>query len=301
MSVLIAGSLALDTIETPEARIAEAVGGSASFAMVAASFFSPVQLVGVVGEDFPPAHLDFFRSRGIDLQGLQRRPGKTFRWSGKYLPGFSERVTLCTELNVSQDYQPQVPQSFCRPHVVFLANDHPRLQRQVLDQVEKADFVICDTMNLWINTAREELLALLPRVDLLMLNDEEARLFTGQGFLLKAGRQLLASAGPRAIIIKKGEHGSLLIAKDQIFLAPAFPLEQFQDPTGAGDTFAGALAGALARADGVSPMNLRRAMIYGAVLASFTVEAFSFDRLRSLTAAEIEERFRRLREMVSFD
>jgi len=301
MSVLIAGSLALDTIETPEARVEDAVGGSASFAMVAASFFSPVQLVGVVGEDFPQAHLDYFRSRGIDLQGLQRLPGKTFRWSGKYLPGWSERVTLCTELNVSELYRPQVPPGFRRPDVVFLANDHPRLQRQVLDQVEKAGLVICDTMNLWINTAREELLALLPRVDLLMLNDEEARLFTGETFLLKAGRQILAQAGPRAVIIKKGEHGAFLIGPDQIFLAPAFPLEKFKDPTGAGDTFAGALAGFLARAGGLTGMNLRRAMIYGAVLASFTVADFSFARLRSLTAPEIDQRFQRLREMVAFD
>jgi sugar/nucleoside kinase (ribokinase family) len=301
MSVLIAGSLALDTIETPEARVENVVGGSASFAMVAASFFSPVQLVGVVGEDFPPAQLEFFRSRGIDLQGLQRLPGKTFRWSGKYLPGFNERVTLCTELNVSQRYQPKVPQSFRRPEVLFLANDHPRLQRQVLDQVEKAGFVICDTMNLWINTARDELQALLPKVDLLMLNDEEARLLTGEGFLLKAGRRLLDQAGPRAVIIKKGEHGALLLTPDQVFLAPAFPLEGFKDPTGAGDTFAGALAGALARAGGPSPLNLRRAMIYGAVVASFTVEDFSFERLRTLTAQEIEDRFHRLREMVAFD
>jgi len=306
MSVLIAGSLALDTIETPDDRVEDAAGGSASFALVAASFFRPVQLVGVVGDDFPQAHLDFFRSRGVDLQGLQRIPGPTFRWAGKYLPGLNERVTMCTELNVSAQYQPQVPESFRRPEVVFLANDHPRLQRQVLDQVEKTGLVICDTMNLWINTAREELQALLPRVDILMLNDEEARLLAGEVSLLKAGRQILGS-GPRAVIIKKGEHGSFLVSPDQIFLVPGFPLEQVKDPTGAGDTFAGAFAGSLAQEGGLrgTPFrwrpHLRRAMVRGTVLASFTVEEFSFDRLRRLSEKEIEERVQRLREMVSFD
>jgi len=245
--------------------------------------------------------LDFFRSRGIDLQGLQLLPGKTFRWAGRYLADMNERVTLCTELNVTGKYRPRVPESFRRPEVVFLANDHPRLQRQVLDQVESTGLVICDTMNLWINTAREELQALLPRVDILMLNDEEARLLTGRKSLLQAGRSLLESRGPRAIIIKKGEHGAVLVSREQIFLAPAFPLEQVKDPTGAGDTFAGALAGSLAQSGRLSPQNLRRAMIHGAVLASFTVEEFSFERLRNLTGPEIEDRIARLRAMVNFE
>jgi len=302
MSVLVYGTLALDTIETPEARVDAAVGGSGSFAVVAASFFAPAQLVSVVGEDFPEAELKFFRSRGIDLAGVQRRPGKTFHWACKYLPGLNERQTLCTDLNVAADYQPQVPESFRRPEVVFLANDHPRLQKQVLGQIGKAGLVICDTMNFWINSAREELLSLLPQVDLLMLNDEEARLLSGESALLAAGRKIL-TLGPRAVVVKKGEHGAFWLDQNRIFLAPAFPLERIKDPTGAGDTFAGALAGFLTRSGGseLRDQCLRQGLLHASVLASFTVEEFSFDRLRRLSGKEIEERVQRLREMVNFD
>lgn len=300
MSVLVAGSMALDTIETAEDRVEDAVGGSASFAMIGASFFAPVSLVGVVGEDFPEVHLNFFRSRRIDLAGLQRLPGKTFRWSGKYLPGFVARETLCTELNVAEHYQPKVPAAFRDPAVLFLANDHPRLQTAVLDQAGRPGYVICDTMNLWINIAREPLEALLRRVNLLMLNDEEARLFTGQESLLRAAHELLGR-GLKAVIIKKGEHGAFYLDREQMFLAPAYPLETVKDPTGAGDTYAGALAGALAKAGSVHRASLRSAMLYAAVLAGFTVEAFSFDRLKRASEGEVEERVRALREMVSLD
>lgn len=298
MAVLIVGSVALDDIKTPRAERCGLLGGSASYAAVAASFFSPVRMVGIVGEDFPTEHLDFLRARGVDLDGLQVAPGQTFRWSGEYMEDLNCRRTLSVALNVFENFQPSLPSHYRQTPVVLLGNIAPALQHLVLDQTEAPGFVAADTMDLWIQTARAELVELLRRVDLLILNDSEARELAGENHLVRAGRRLLG-LGPRYVAVKKGEHGCLLFAHDgALFACPAYPLEDIHDPTGAGDTFAGALAGYLA-ALGRPPRfeDLREAILRGTVLASFNVEAFSLERLRALDRPQVEERlaaFRRI-------
>lgn len=297
MSLLVLGSIALDTVKTPLEEHADVLGGSASYAAASASFFTPPRLVGIVGDDFPEAHLNYFKECNIDLEGLQIVPGKTFRWSGEYLWDMNSRETRSTDLNVFENFTPTLPESYRQSPFVLLGNIAPALQLHVLDQLESPRFVVADTMNLWINIAKEELIQLLGRVDMLLLNDSEARELTGETSLIKAGRHL-REMGPGYVAIKKGEHGCLLFGKNQFFSCPAFPLEDIHDPTGAGDAFAGALAGYLAReSEGKIATHeidfriLRQAIVYGSVMASFTVESFSLDRLRTVTPADIQERF----------
>src|SRR5436305_173468 len=291
MSVLIVGSIALDTVKTPVEQHADQLGGSASYAALGASFFSPVQLVGVVGDDFPESEFDFWKSRDIDTEGVQRAHGKTFRWSGEYAWDLNTRETRSVNLNVFETFRPDLPASYRNSEFVLLANIAPALQSHVLDQMEKPRFVIADTMDLWINIARADLDALLPDVDLLILNDSEAREMTKETSLIKAGRAI-RKMGPGYVAIKKGEHGALLFGENEFFSCGAYPLEDIHDPTGAGDTFAGGMAGYLASTvRKVSFTDLRKAMIYGSVLASFCVESFSLDRLRDLTMEQIKERY----------
>ena len=304
MSVLVVGSIGLDTVKTPVAEHADLLGGSASYAAVSASFFSSVNLVGIVGEDFPKPHVDFFDSRKIDLCGLQIVPGKTFRWSGEYHTDLNTRSTRSIEFNVFEHFTPTLPANYSGTQYVLLANIAPSLQSHVLDQMTQPRFVIADTMDLWINIAKESLIRLLGRVDMLILNDGEARQLTNQTNLVKAAKSILA-LGPKYVAIKKGEHGCLLFGKSgEFFSCPAYPLEDIHDPTGAGDTFAGGLAGVLARENDSGPVSfgsLRRAVVFGSVLASFNVEAFSLERLKTVDAAQIEDRSRLLRLMSQFE
>jgi sugar/nucleoside kinase (ribokinase family) len=302
MSILVVGSIALDTVKTPLAEHADLLGGSASYAAVGASFFTRVNLVGVVGDDFPKEHVDYFASRKVDLAGLQVVKGKTFRWSGEYHWDLNTRDTRSVELNVFEHFTPTLAPGYAATPYVLLANIAPALQHHVLDQMEKPRFVIADTMDLWINIAKEELLSLLKRVDMLILNDGEARQLTGLTSLIKAGRAIQAM-GPRYVAVKKGEHGCLLFAPEGFFSCGAYPLEDIHDPTGAGDTFAGGLAGFLASQDHgtVTFGDLRQAVVFGSVLASFNVEAFSLERLRTLTQGEITERYRMFKLMSQFE
>ncbi|HSP45841.1 MAG TPA: PfkB family carbohydrate kinase [Chthoniobacterales bacterium] len=301
MSVLIVGSIALDTVKTPVEEHADLLGGSASYASLGASFFCPVKLVGIVGDDFPESEFDFWNTRQIDTSGVQRVPGKTFRWSGKYAWDMNTRETRSVALNVFEHFRPDLPGAYRETEFVLLANIAPALQSHVLDQMKQPRFVVADTMDLWIDTTRADLDALLPRVDLLILNDSEARELTKETSLIKAGRKI-RKGGPKYVAIKKGEHGALLFGEDQFFSCGAYPLEDIHDPTGAGDTFAGGMAGYLAATPGVPDFSsLRRALIYGSVLASFNVEAFSLERLRTLTMEEIRERYEVFRSMSAFE
>jgi sugar/nucleoside kinase (ribokinase family) len=302
MSLLVVGSIALDTVKTPVEEHGDLLGGSASYAATAASYFSPVKLVGVVGSDFPKSEFDFWKSRKIDTAGVQRVEGKTFRWSGEYAWDMNTRETRSTELNVFENFSPKLPDSYRKTDFVLLANIAPSLQSYVLKQMEKPRFVVADTMNLWIETARKDLDALLPNVDLLILNDSEAREMTKETSLIKAGRAI-RKMGPRFVAIKKGEHGALLFGENEFFSAGAYPLEDIHDPTGAGDTFAGGMGGYLAGTIGgrVSFTDLRKAMIYGSVLASFCVEAFSLEKLRNLTIDQINQRYETFKLMSQFE
>ena len=302
MSVLVVGSIALDAVKTPVEEHSNLLGGSASYAAVAASFFSPVRLVGVVGDDFPESEFEFWKSRKIDSEGVQRANGKTFRWSGEYSWDLNTRETRSIALNVFENFKPALPDAYRQTDFVLLANIAPSLQSHVLDQMKRPRFVVADTMDLWIETTRSDLDALLTRVDLLILNDSEAREITKETSLIKAGRRI-RKMGPRYVAIKKGEHGALLFGEDEFFSCGAYPLEDIHDPTGAGDTFAGGMAGYLAGTVGgkVTFTDLRKAMIYGSVLASFCVEAFSLERLRSLSMDEIDERYETFKMMSQFE
>lgn len=300
MSLLVVGSVALDTVETPFGRAEDALGGSATFFAAAASLFCPVQLVGVVGDDYPTEQLDFLRARGVDLSGLEQVPGESFRWSGVYDFDLSSRDTLDTRLGVFADFSPRIPENFRDPQWVFLGNIDPTLQLEVLRQTRSPKFVACDTMNFWIDGARDTLLELLGKVDLLLVNDAEARQLSGDFNLARAARWI-QERGPSCVIVKKGEHGAILFSGDSVFFAPGYPLEQVWDPTGAGDAFAGGLMGYLARCGQVDATTLRRAVVYGSVLGSFAVERFSTERLRDLQPHEVEERARHFREMTTFE
>ena len=302
MSVLIVGSIALDDIKTPVAEHQNLLGGSASYGAVSASFFSPVNLVGIVGDDFPAEHVELFKSRKVDLDGLQVVPGKTFRWSGEYLWDMNTRETRSVALNVFETFEPSLPESYKSTPIVLLANIAPDLQHHVLDQASLPRFVIADTMDLWINIAKERLVELLARVHMLILNDGEARQLTGETSLIKAGHALRAM-GPRYVAVKKGEHGCLLFGDNgQFFSCPAYPLEDIHDPTGAGDTFAGGLAGYLAGLGEteITFDHLRDAVVRGSVLASFNVEAFSLERLKTVTQEQIAERLELFRKISKF-
>jgi sugar/nucleoside kinase (ribokinase family) len=294
--LVIVGSVGIDTIETPRDKREGILGGSASYACAAASFFTGVGMVGVVGTDFPERYHAAYKHFKINTEGLQVRPGETFRWSGVYEANMDNRRTISTELNVFATFSPELPQAYTTCPYLFLGNISPGLQMHVLDQVAKPRFVVLDTMDLWINVAKEDLLKVIRRVTMLTLNESEARHLSGEHALVKAARKLL-SLGPKYVLIKKGEHGSILFSKKSIFMMPAFLLEDVVDPTGAGDTFAGGFLGALARSGAVSQSAIRKAMVYGSVVASFGVEDFSLDRLGKLTLDEIEARAALFRKM----
>jgi sugar/nucleoside kinase (ribokinase family) len=300
MSLVVVGSIAIDTLETPTGRAPDVLGGAATYFSVAASFFGPVRLVGVVGEDFPKHELDWLGSRGVDLTGVEVRPGRSMRWTGRYHEDMNVRDTLSFEANVFERFSPALPPLYRNTPFVFLANIAPALQARVLDQVQAPRLVGADTMNLWIETARGELDALLKRVPLLMINDEEARLLSGERNMVRAARSILAM-GPESVMIKRGEYGVLYFSGESVFAVPAYPLEEVFDPTGAGDTFAGGVMGYLASCGDLSPAGIRRAIVYGSVLASFTVEAFSLERLRTLTREDIDRRYRQFISLTAFD
>ena len=302
MSVLIVGSIAIDNIKTKLEEHEDLLGGSAAYASVAASLLTAVNLVGIVGTDFPKQHIELFESCGINIEGLQIVDGRTFRWSGEYEWDMNQRKTLNVELNVFETFSPKLPEAYRKTPILLLGNISPVLQQQVLEQVENPRFVVADTMDLWITTNRPELLELIKRVDLLVLNDSEARQLTEETSLVKAGRNILR-LGPKYVAIKKGEHGCLLLGDDQFFSCGAFPLEDIHDPTGAGDSFAGGFAGYLAslNKESFDFADLKKAVVYGSLLASFCVEAFSLDRIKTLARGEIEERYRLLRLMSHFE
>ena len=299
MGVLVVGSVALDSVKTPFGAVEDVLGGSASYFSTAASFFTEVALVGVVGDDFPPEALALFREREIDLDGLERAQGKTFRWRGEYRYDLNEAITLDTQLNVFEHFRPKLPQAYRQSAYVFLANIDPELQLEVLNQVTRPKFVACDTMNFWIQGKLEALKAVLQRVDLLTINESEARQLTREPNVVKAAHSILAM-GPKTLIVKRGEYGALMFNGSTVFFAPAYPLESVYDPTGAGDSFAGGLMGYLANVDEVAEESMRQAIIMGSTMASFNVEAFSLERLRSLTYPEIRERFRAFKSLVTF-
>lgn len=300
MSMLITGSIALDSVKTPVEEHHEQLGGSASYASVAASFFTPVNLVGIVGSDFPKPYFDLYKKHHINLDGLQVAEGKTFRWSGEYEWDLNKRRTLSVALNVFEKFQPTLPESYRTTPYVFLANISPQLQLHVLAQVTKPKFVVADTMDLWLEIAREPLLELLKKIDCIVLNESEARELMKETSLIRAGRAIL-KLGPKYVVIKKGEHGCLLFAHDLFFSAPAYPLEDIHDPTGAGDCFAGGFAGYLARADRLDHDVLRKAVVYGSVLASYCVESFSLNRLLALNIHDIEDRYKSFKQMSHFE
>ena len=296
MSLLIVGSTALDSIKTPKAENPRLLGGSASHAAVAASFFSPVRMVGIVGEDFPKRYLGLYRKHSVDLEGLQVVPGKTFHWAGEYEVNMNNRRTLATELGVFADFTPTLPSSYRATPFVLLANIAPALQHHVLDQMERPTLVFADTMDLWLNIALKDLLGLLKRVDGLVLNDSEARQLAGEDNLILAAKKI-RKLGPKYLIVKKGEHGSILFAPEGMFLCPAYPLEKVVDPTGAGDSFVGGLMGYLAAKKGPWQKHLRQAMIHGSVTASFCCEGFGVSRTTRATPAAIAARVAQLRDM----
>jgi sugar/nucleoside kinase (ribokinase family) len=299
MSVLIVGSTALDSITTPTAQNPRLLGGSASHAAIAASFFAPVRMVGVVGEDFPKAYLRLYRKHKIDLQGLQIAPGKTFHWAGEYEVNMNNRRTLETELGVFETFTPHLPETYKDSPFVLLANIAPALQHHVLDQMRRPKLVVADTMDLWLNIALPSLLKLLPRVDGFVLNESEARQLTQEDNLLRAAKKI-HKLGPKFVIIKKGENGAILSSKSGLFLSPAFPLEKVVDPTGAGDSFVGGMMGYLSTAKGPIEKNLRRAMVYGSIVASYCCEGFGVTATTRANRAGIEKRRKMLEDLVRF-
>lgn len=297
MKIVVVGSIAMDTIETPWGSSEDAIGGSATYASMAASYFVPVRLVGICGDDMQPATLRMLHEHGVDTQGLEVVPGgKTFRWGGRYHEDMNRRDTLFTHLNVFEHFHPKLPDSYRDSEVVLLANIHPALQLEVLEQVRRPRLVAVDTMNLWIETARDGLLEVLRRADLLFLNDEEARQLSGKR-MLPAAVEALQSFGPKWIVIKKGEHGALLFTPEERCATPAVLLHRVFDPTGAGDTFAGAFLGHLAQAGQFHGDALRQAMVYGTVMASFVTEQFGVQRLAGLAQAEIVARIKELADL----
>ncbi len=300
MSLLVVGSVAFDSIRTPHGQVEGILGGSASFFSVAASWFGPVKLVAVVGEDFEEEHLEVFRLRTIETTGLECAPGKTFRWKGEYVGDMNDAKTLDLQLNVFQNFSPKVPASDTSTEFVFLGNIDPKLQLHVRRQLPKAQFVACDSMNYWIEGSLDDLKEILRVVHALVINEGEARMLSGCQNLRKAATEI-QKMGPKILVIKRGEHGVALFNNGSVFSAPAFMLEEFKDPTGAGDTFAGGFMGHIARTGDISETNLRRAVVYGSVMASFAVEEFGLKRLLGLTSQEIEGRLREFAQLTRFD
>jgi len=300
MSLLVVGSVAFDAIETPHGKVERTLGGAASYFSLAASHFTPVRLVGIVGEDFLKKDEAVFRGRRIDLAGLERVPGKSFFWAGRYSQNMNERTTLATELNVFADFNPTLPATYTDSPFIFLGNIDPTLQRRVLGQVKgKPKAVGLDTMNYWIERTNPELRETLKHVQILMINDDETRQLSGEHNLFRAAKHIF-KMGPRTLVIKRGEHGAILVHNDFVFAVPAYPLEEVFDPTGAGDSFAGGFMGYLASAGKVNDRTLRNAMVYGSVLGSFAVEKFGVERLRTLKRAEIHGRARRFEKLTAF-
>ncbi len=300
MPVLVVGSVALDSVETPFGKADNVIGGSGTFFSASASHLSPVQLVGVVGNDYPLAELEPLKARGVDMAGVEHADGNSFRWRGRYRHDLNSAETLETHLGVFSHFSPKIPPQFRNAPFVFLANIDPRLQLDVLQQVQKPKLVACDTMNFWIESRRPDILELIKHVDLITLNDGEARQLTDCFNLVKAARWIM-ERGPRMVVIKKGEHGAFLFKRDSIFFAPAYPLESVFDPTGAGDSFAGGFMGYLARSGDLSDASLRRAVIYGSAMGSFAVEKFSVQRLLEITPADIRARVADFHSLVAFE
>lgn len=302
MGVLVVGSLGLDTVETPFSRVEDALGGSATYISLAASYFSgPIHLVGVVGEDFPRKYIQMLDEHNIDISGLQIHAGKkTFRWAGKYHYDLNTRDTLLTELNVFESFDPVIPENRKKTRFVCLGNIDPVLQLKVLDQLEEPKFVVCDTMNFWIEGRKPELLELIKRVQVLIINDSEARLLAQEPNLIKAAKKIKDYGLPH-LIIKKGEHGALLFSEDIIFSAPAYPIELINDPTGAGDSFAGGFIGYLYKTQDTSSENIKRAVVYGSTMASFCCEQFSTNGLENLSYLRIQDRYRDFMSIAHFD
>ena len=300
MTLLVVGSVAFDNIETPVAKRENILGGSAPFFSYAASYFGPVQMVGVVGDDWPQAYTDMFSKQGIDTSGLEIVPGgKTFRWAGKYHENMNDRDTLDTQLNVLGDFEPKLPENFRRAQFVFLANGAPATGLKTLDQIQGADLVVADTMDLWINITRPDLEALMKRIDGLVLNDSEAKMLTGELNLITAARKIL-TMGPKFVVVKKGEHGSMFISEYEMYVVPAFPTQDVVDPTGAGDSFAGGMMGYLASQGKLDSDTIKRALVYGTLTGSFCVEGFSLDRFKEINRTEIDKRLELFRKMASF-
>jgi len=300
VSVLVVGSVALDSVETPFDKREDILGGSASFFSVVSSLITPVRLVAVVGEDFPEEHVKLMADKGVDLAGLTREQGRTFRWSGRYLPNMVDRETLDTQLNVFESFDPELPETYRQTPYVFLANIHPSLQLKVLDQVKDPRLVCLDTMNFWIEGAREELGKVLSKVDALLINDEEVRLLSGEHNLVR-GAAAVRAMGPKILVVKRGDAGAILFDDKGMFCVPAVPLDNVVDPTGAGDTFAGGFISYLANQNQVTSKTLRQAMVYGSVVASFCVEDFSLDRLRDLKRDEALERCELFKDLTRFE
>jgi len=300
MSLLVVGSVAFDAIETPFGRVERTVGGAATYFSLAASFLTRVNLVGVVGKDFTNEHEQVFRGRTVDLAGLERAEGKTFFWSGKYHDNLNDRTTLATDLNVFAEFRPKLPDSFRKSGYIFLANIDPTLQRSVLDQVAgKPKLVALDTMNYWIEGTPAELRKTLKQTQILMINDSETRQLSNEHNLLRAAKAIF-KMGPKTLVIKRGEHGAMMVHGDSVFCVPAYPLDEIHDPTGAGDSFAGGFMGYLASAGKVNANSLRLAMVYGSVLGSFAVERFGLERLLKLKRSEITNRVRHFHKLTTF-
>ena len=300
MSILVVGSVALDTVKTPFGRCKDVLGGSATYFSVSASFFEPnVNLVAVVGSDFPPKYVNLLKERAIDLKGLVTRKGKTFRWEGEYGWDFGNPETIATHLNVLSRFNPVIPREYRKSEYVFLANIDPQIQKRVLNQMARPKLVACDTMNYWIENRRKDLIKLLKKVDLFLLNESEAKELAGDGSLVRAARAIL-KFGPKKVIVKKGEHGSLLFSGNSVFSTPAYLMESIFDPTGAGDTFAGGVLGYLAACKAQNQANLRRAIVYGSVMATFAVEDFSLRRLVTIRRADAVRRFKEFRKLTHF-
>jgi len=300
IDILVVGSVAFDSVETPFGKVEEVLGGSAVYFSVAASFFSKVGMVAVVGEDFPSLYLEFLKEKNIDIGGLKKVKGSTFRWKGKYGFDLNEALTLDTRLNVFQDFRPEIPERYRDAEYVFLANIDPELQLRVLDQVENPKLVALDTMNFWIEGKPDKLKEAVGRVDIFVINEAEAREFMQEPNLVKAAKKIL-SLGPKTLIVKRGEYGALMFHGDSVFSAPAYPLEFIYDPTGAGDSFAGGFMGYLANTRNAEDGVIRQAMIFGSVMASFNVEDFSLNRMKYLTYPEIERRFREFKKLCTFE
>jgi sugar/nucleoside kinase (ribokinase family) len=300
MGLLVVGSIAFDSVTTPFGTAEDVLGGSATYFSTSASYFADVRLVAVVGEDFPEKHINFLKTRNIDVKGIERREGKTFRWKGSYGYDLNEAHTLSTELNVFEHFRPSIPEEYREADVVFLANIDPDLQREVLGQVRSPKLIAMDTMNFWIEGKRASLIETLKLVDILIINDAEARQLTGEPNLVRAARKVF-SYGPGTLVIKRGEYGVLLFKKDSVFSAPAYPLEDVFDPTGAGDTFGGGFMGYIANTMDFSETTMRRAAVMGSVMASYNVEDFSLNRIKNLDYKEIEARYREFKRLAHFE